>query len=265
MIDSHAHLDDAQFGSESGRIVERAAASGLRGIVSAGVDLESSYANLALAERYDIVYATAGFHPHEAQKLRPQDLEILAELAAHPKVVAIGEIGLDYFREHSPRDVQREALRQQLELASHVQLPVVVHIREADADTYAMLREWAGGMPAAIRAQGRLGMIHCFSGDRAAAERYVELGFHISLACPVTYPNAQRTREVAAAAPLERLLSETDSPYLPPQALRGKRNEPANVRAVAETIAAQRTMPVEVVMEQTALNAARLFGLPERS
>lgn len=261
MIDSHLHLDDPQFESEVAAVIGRAESAGIKAKVTAGVDLESSRAAVSLAERYVSVYAAVGFHPHDAVKMRAGDLRELRTLAKHPKVVAIGEIGLDYYRDHSPREVQRRVFQEQLELAAELGLPIVVHSRETSQETYQALSEWSkeaksryAGLP--------LGMLHCFSGDLAAALRYAELGFFISLAGPVTYPNARKTREVAAGVPLDRLLTETDAPYLPPQGRRGQRNEPAYLCAIIAQVACLRGMESTVVASATAHNATALFRLP---
>lgn len=261
MIDSHVHLEDPKLTLDADAVVRRAVAAGVRAMITAGVDLPTSGASVAFAERYPQVYAAVGFHPHDAEKMAAGDLERLRALAAHQKVVAIGEIGLDYYRDHSPRPTQRRVLEQHLELAADLALPVVVHSREAAQDTRDILSRWA--RQAAGRYGGRsLGMLHCFSGDLAAALGYVERGFLISLAGPVTYPNARKTHQVATDVPLDRLLVETDAPYLPPQGLRGQRNEPANVAAVVAQIARLRGQPGEAVAEATARNAVALFQLP---
>ena len=260
MIDSHLHLDDDKFGEEVAAVIERAEEAGVTAMVTAGVDLASSRAALALAERHAAVYAAVGFHPHEAATMQPEDTRELRRLADHPKVVAVGEIGLDYYRDHSPRETQRRVMQDQLDLAAELGFPVVVHNRKADRDIYAILSRWSEA--AASSYQGRsLGMLHCFSEDLEAALRYIALGFCVSLAGPVTYPNAGKAWEVAGGVPLDRLLVETDSPYLPPQSRRGHRNEPAHVAAVVAQIASQRKLSPADVAAQTAHNAAALvFG-----
>lgn len=262
MIDSHVHLDDAKYGErEIEEVVARARLAGVTAMLCAGVDLESSRRVVGLADRFPEVYAAVGFHPHEASKLTDGDLAHLRTLAAHPKVVAVGEIGLDYHYDHSPRETQRRSLRAQLELAAGLGYPVVVHSRNSSEDMWALLSDWAAG--SAHRYGGRpLGMLHCFSEDLAAARRYVDLGFYISLACTVTYPKSAHTRTVAAELPLDRLLTETDAPYLPPQPRRGQRNEPAHVNAVVDQIASVRGLAPALVAAQTAMNAAALFSFP---
>jgi TatD DNase family protein len=208
---------------------------------------------VALAEAQAHIFAAVGFHPHDAAKLTLADLQTLRELAQHPKVKAIGEIGLDYYRDLSPRDVQAKAFRQQLELAADLDLPVIIHCREAFDDVIAILREWQ-----ASNKQAR-GVLHSFSGDRAQAEQVFEIGFRIGLTGPITFPKAEEMRAVAQAAPMDRLLIETDAPYLTPAPNRGKRNEPAYVRRVAEKIAEVRGLTVEAVAAQTTANADSLF------
>lgn len=264
MIDCHVHLDDEKFLHDVDAVIEAAEAAGVHVMVSAGIDVESSHAVVQLAERHHAVWAAVGFHPHEVSRMTFEDLVELRLLAAHPKVVAIGEVGLDFHYQHSPRDVQRVALRQLLDLAAEVGLPVVVHNRAANACMRHMLGEWAaevapeyGGRP--------LGMLHCFSEDAGQAEYYTGLGFYVSLAGPVTYPNAKATHEVAAKAPLDRLLTETDSPYLPPQGQRGQRNTPANVAAVVQRIADLRELAPATVAAAVDRNAEALFRFRARA
>ena len=192
-----------------------------------------------------------GVHPHDAKTVTPSVLDELRSLARHPKVVAVGEIGLDYYRDLSPRPVQRRAFADQLALASELALPVVVHSREAHADVLAALREWEG-----------TGVLHSYSGGPERLEEVLGSGFFIAISGPVTFPKANRLRAVASAAPLERLLVETDCPYLTPKPYRERRNEPAYVRYVAEAVARARGASAEVVVHGTADNARRLFGIP---
>jgi len=238
-------------------------------IVNAGAGLEASQAGVALTETYPQVYAAVGVHPHEAKTLNEDVLEKLRTLAQRPKVVAIGEIGLDYYRDYSPRPVQRQAFQQQLALAKEMDKPIIVHDREAHDDVMNMLRQWVredyrpsatGHRPSAIGHQP-VGVMHCFSGDLAMAREVIEMGFYISIPGPVTFTNARRLPELVRALPLERLLIETDCPYLTPHPHRGKRNEPAYVRLVAEAIAQIRGIPLEQVARITTANARALFGL----
>jgi TatD DNase family protein len=211
-----------------------------------------------LAQQYAGIYAAVGVHPHDAKTLDAAALEELRALARSPHIVAIGEIGLDYYRDLSPRDVQRRAFQQQLELAADLGLPVIIHDRDAHDDTLAMLSEWRATLGARNSPSG---VLHSFSGDVAVAERAIEAGFCIGVSGPVTYRKADQTREVARAVPLDRLLIETDAPYLTPQPYRGKRNEPAYVRSVAQAVAEARGLTLAQVAVQTTANAAALFRL----
>lgn len=263
MIDSHCHLDSPQFKKDLPQVMERARQAGVTLIVVPGVDLPSSRAAVALAEVHQDVVAAVGVHPHDAQTLDEEGQRELRELARQSQVVAIGEIGLDYYRDLSPRDVQRRAFERQLELAAESNLPVIVHDRDAHDDVLAILRGYRKLVFDKNQLSG-LGVIHSFSGDAAMAELVLELGFYIGVSGPVSYPNAEKARAVVRAVPLERLLIETDAPYLAPQAKRGKRNEPAYVRYVAEAIAAAKSLNVEQVIEQTARNAHDVFHIPLR-
>ncbi len=251
LVDSHAHLDFPQFDADRGTAIERAREAGLVAILNVGADLASSRAAVALAERYDLIYAAVGVHPHDAKTVTPAVLDQLRALARHPKVVAIGEIGLDYYRDLSPRPVQRRAFADQLALAAELGLPVVVHSREAHDDVLAALRGWDG-----------VGVLHSYSAGPERLDEVLSLGFAVGISGPVTFPNAHRLRKVAAAVPADRLLVETDCPYLTPVPHRGRRNEPAYVRYVVEAVARARGLPPESVAEATARNAARLFCLP---
>ncbi len=263
LVDTHAHLDFSKFEEDRQAVLTRAWEAGLGAIVTIGVDLPSSQRAVALAEAYEGVYATVGMHPHDAKKLDGEVLARFRELGRHEKVVAVGEIGLDFYRDLSPRDVQQRAFQAQLAWAGRLGKPVVIHDREAHETLMEVLVEWAEeqwGSPL----EGRLGVLHTFSGDLAMAELAVELGFYISIAGPVTYQNAGQLPEVVRTLPLERLLVETDAPFLAPHPHRGRRNEPAYVRLVAERIAALRGVPWAEVAEATTTNAQHLFGLKTR-
>jgi len=251
LIDSHAHLDFGHFNADREAVIERAREAGLVTIVNIGTSLASSRATVKLAEQYDFIYAAVGVHPHDAKTVTPAVLDELRALTRHPKVVAIGEIGLDYYRDLSPRDVQRRAFAEQLALAAELRLPVVIHSREAHADVLAALRGWEG-----------TGVLHSYSAGPEHLEEVLGLGFSIGISGPVTFPKAERLREVAAAVPLERLLVETDCPYLTPVPYRGRRNEPAYVQYVVEAVACARKMPAETVAQATVDNTRRLFGVP---
>ena len=253
LVDTHAHLDDRQFSDDRVEAIQRSLAADVCYIITVGTDLDSSRAAVALAHKHASVYAAVGVHPHDATQVGPEVLERLRQHAGNDKVVAIGEIGLDFYRNLSPHDRQREAMVAQLELARHLNKPVIIHDRDAHAETMTILRE---------KGRSWRGVLHCFSGDREMAREAIRMGFYISFAGPVTFANARRLQELARELPLERILIETDAPYLAPQPMRGKRNEPAYVRWVAAKIAGLREMPLERVAEVTTENARQLFGLP---
>jgi len=261
LIDSHAHLDSSRYNADLSAVIKRARKAGLVAIVNIGADLDSSRAAVALAETYKFIHATVGFHPHGAKEVTPRKLDELREMARHPKVVAIGEIGLDYYRDRSPRPVQRRVFAQQLELATELELPVVIHDRDANDDVIAVLRDWLiSSPPMGGIERGRLGVFHTYSAGPERLEEVLELGFYISISGPVTFPKAEKLREVAAKVPLDRLLIETDCPYLTPEPHRGRRNEPAYVQYVAEAIARVRGVSPKAVAKATTDNTRRLFG-----
>jgi TatD DNase family protein len=256
LVDSHAHIDARLYAKDRDQVIARAEDAGVRFIINAGFDLESSRASLKLAQQYAGVFVALGFHPHNAARMRDGDLDILAQLSQEPKVVAIGEIGLDFYRNLSPKEAQIEAFKRQLELAETLGLPVIIHSRNAEEEVFAILAEWAGRQKSQ-----HLGVLHCFSGDRELAERYIALGFFLSLAGPVTYP-ASNTAQIVSDIPLNRLLIETDCPFLTPLPYRGKRNEPAYLPLVVEKIGQIRGLSVAEVAENTTQNAVQLFRLP---
>ena len=270
LVDTHAHLDDDRFGAEVGDVIRRAVDAGVGQMISVGTDLPSSRAAVALAESYGEVYATVGVHPHGATKLSPAVLDEIHSMAAHPKVVAVGETGLDFYRDLSPKEAQREAFRAQLQLAMHANKPVVVHIRDqkgqnqAHGEALTILRGWAADLPASRRADpsARLGVLHCFSGEEAWARKALALGFCLGVDGPVTFPNAKALQAMVASLPLDAWLLETDCPYLAPQAQRGRRNEPAFLPYIAAKVAELNKVDIQDVAEVTSANARRLFRLP---
>jgi TatD DNase family protein len=255
-VDSHAHLDDADFDADRAAVIERARAAGLRYLlaVGGGTGPDNLEAPVALAERHDRVYATVGVHPHDARHFAEHHAELIRKLAQHPRVVGIGEIGLDYHYDNSPRDIQKHVLIRQLELAQEARLPIVIHCREAWADLTEIIQaHW--------KSSGLGGILHCFSGARQDALKFLDWGFQVSFAGNVTYKKAENLREAAREIPLDRLLTETDSPYLAPVPYRGKRNEPAFVIEVARTLAALRHLSVEEFGEIAVRNFELFFGL----
>jgi TatD DNase family protein len=249
LIDSHAHLDDRAFAKDRAAVIARCFEASI-GVITIGADLRSSREAVRLAERHRGIWATVGVHPHDAKTVNTHVLGELEELAKH--AVAIGEIGLDYYRDLSPRDVQRQVFAEQLALAERLDLPVAIHNRESTDDLLATLRE---------RGHTHRGVIHSFLGDRALAETFLGLGFHLGIGGPITFPKNGTLRHAVKAIPLERILLETDSPYLTPVPYRGRRNEPAYAHYAAEAIAEIKGIAAEDVACRTTENTERLFGL----
>lgn len=263
-IDSHCHLENKRYNDDRADVFARARAAGLEALLAIGNGDGPGTGTLdcavKLAEQYEYVYATVGIHPHEAALAKQADFDELQRLAQHPKVIAWGEIGLDYFYDHSPRDVQQSVFLQQMEMAREAKLPIVIHCRPSDNsenawdDTLRLIREhWAPS--------GLGGVLHCFTGTVEHAKAGVDLGFIISFAGNITYPKAQNIRDAAAIVPLDRMFIETDSPYLAPVPHRGKRNEPAFVVEVARTIGGLRGISPEEIGMQTSQNFYNFFGL----
>lgn len=255
LIDSHAHIQGKEYADEREAVIARARQAGVDKIIAVGGagDMSSNTKATALADAFPNVYATVGMHPHDAKDVGAEDLAKLRELAAHPKVVAIGETGLDYYYSHSPHDVQRRVFGQFIQMARETDLPIVVHERDAAQEAAELLRKEGSGK---LR-----GVIHCFTGNYEAACAYLDLGFYLSFTGIITFKNAEPLREVVQKVPLERMLVETDSPYLTPVPHRGKRNEPAYVRWVAETIAKVKGIGFESVAETTTHNVQDLFKI----
>ena len=257
-IDSHAHLDLPEFDADRTEVIARAAAAGVTRIITVGIDITSSRQAIALAEQHNGIYATAGVHPGSAASARPEDIDTLTQLAGHPRVVAIGETGLDYYRMRSPKETQVKWLMHQLELSHNTGLPVSLHSRLAEPDLGDIVSRWATSHPV----EGKLrGVVHCFGGDAATAARYSDIGFCISFAAYIGYPSARSMADVVRSVPDDRLLIETDCPFLPPPGRRGQRNEPSYIVQTAEVLAEFRGVPVEEIARQTRQNAERLFGL----
>ncbi len=261
LIDTHSHLQFGEFKSDRDAALERAWEAGLEGVIVLGVDAASSEAAIVLAEANPRVHAAVGCHPHDAATLDQESWRRLQELTQHPRVVAVGEIGLDFYRNRSPREDQVRALEKELALAAELRLPVAVHCREAHSEMYPILERWAEEARLLFEEGRPLGVMHYFSGSLDLARRYVEMGFLISIHTSVTYPKSERTREVAAGIDLNSLVLETDSPYGAPQSRRGRRNEPACVAEAAACVAELRGLTIETVAERTGSNADRLFGL----
>ena len=262
MIDSHAHLDFPDFNKDREEVLARARQQGVDTIITVGTDLSSSRTSLRIAQQHPGVFSTIGYHPHNALELHAGDLTRIAELANDARVVAVGEIGLDFFRRLSPRQHQIEAFQQQLDLAVELGLPVVIHSRNAHKEVFEILSRWVESVSPSAGKSKLLGVIHCYSGDMELAESYIEMGFLISLPGTVTYPSARDRVAVARQLPLNKLLVETDAPFLAPQMHRGRRNEPSYIPLIVDKIAQIKDIPAETVAEATTDNAVRLFRLP---
>ncbi len=252
LVDSHAHLDSGQYKNDLDIVITRARENGISHMLTIGCDLESSRSSVALAHKYDSIYAAVGVHPHDAREINPESLKELEHLLSQPKVVALGEIGLDYYRDHCPHDIQQEAFRQQIRLARKVNKPIIVHDRDAHADLLRIMSE--------ENASEVGGVVHCFSGDTDMARRCIDLGFYISFTGNITYPKNEELRQVVKNISIDKMLIETDCPYLSPQPYRGKRNEPGYVRHCAEQIAEVKGLTYADVARITSRNCHDLFG-----
>ena len=253
LFDTHAHLNATQFEEDFQEVIQRALDEGVSHIVVVGFDRITIRRAIELAETYEFIYAAVGWHPVDAIDMTNDDLLWIEQLAGHPKVVALGEMGLDYYWDKSPKDIQKEVFRKQISLAKKVSLPIIIHNREATADIVQILQE--------ENASEVGGIMHCYSGSIEVAEQCMDMNFYISFGGPVTFKNAKKPKEVAAVVPIEKLLIETDCPYLTPHPYRGKRNEPSYVKYIAEQIAQLKGLTVEEVAQKTSENAKKLFGI----
>jgi TatD DNase family protein len=268
LTDTHCHLDYHKFDPDRAEVIQRANDSGLIRLLVPGLHHRSSKEAVRLAEKYPGVYAAVGFHPTNLEEFTEKTFETVKELARHPKVVAIGEIGIDYYwvKENEKRAFQREALRRQLQFAREIEKPVVIHMREendawsGDASIHLLeiLGEWRNGLPGTLAE--RPGVLHSFNGDLKTAQEALALGFYIGVTGPVTYKNADKKREIIRQIPLDRILVETDSPFLAPVPFRGKRNEPVFVHHIADKIAEIHSKSPAEIAATTTVNAARLFA-----
>ena len=254
LIDSHAHLDMKQFDSDRNQVIDRALSADVRHIITVGIDIRSSRNALNLATHYPALFATTGIHPHNTDSVNKNDLDEIALIAQHERSVAIGEIGLDFYRNLSPRETQKQLFEQQLNIAISLDLPVVIHDRDAHEETLTIL--------SSFRRNRLTGMIHCFSGDYNLAQAFIDMGYYISIPGTVTFNNASHIQDVARRVPLNRLLLETDAPFLAPTPYRGKRNEPSYIVNTAQKIANLRGISFKDITYQTSKNVCQLFNLP---
>jgi TatD DNase family protein len=252
IIDTHAHLDSAVFDEDREEVINRAIQAGIGKIVNIGFNRETIPTTIALSEKYEMIYAAVGWHPQDAVNMLSEDLDWIAELCAHPKVVAIGEIGLDYYWDTSPKEVQHQVFREQIRLARRLSKPIIIHNRDAHQDVVRILRE--------EKAEDVGGIMHCYSGSWEIAQECLNMNFHISFGGPVTFKNAIQPKEVLAKVPLDRLLIETDAPYLAPHPFRGKRNESAHITLVAEAAALIKQVNIDEIIKLTTNNAINLLG-----
>ncbi len=250
-FDTHTHLDDDRFNEDRAIVIQKMRDAGVSLAVNIGADMESSAKSVKIAREYDFIYAAVGVHPHDVENMTEQDMETLKQLAQDKKVVAIGEIGLDYYYDNSPRELQKKWFRRQIELAKELNLPYVVHDRDAHADCMEIIKE-SGYFR---------GVMHCYSGSTEMAQELLKLGFYISFAGPVTFKNGKRAKEAAKAVPMDKLLIETDSPYLTPEPYRGQRNDSSYVPYVAREIAALKGLTEEETARLTLENGKRFFGI----
>ncbi len=253
LFDSHCHLENERFADDLDAVMERMAAHGVTRCILAGSDMETSEKIAALTLESPVIYGAVGVHPHEAKFFRDSDLDLLGDWLTNPRIVAVGEIGLDYYYDHSPRNIQQEVFLKQLHFAYEQKAPVIFHVRDAHGDVLDMLRARNNQMPA--------GVLHCFSGSVESAKLYLDMGFYLSFAGPITFKNAHNLVEVAKYCPPDRLLVETDSPYLAPEPMRGKRNEPGFVRFVAQRVAEIRGIAPETLADLATQNTCTLFGI----
>lgn len=256
LIDTHCHLDDESFAGDVEEVVARAMEAGVSRIIVPAIDRDNTGAVLALTTRFEGVFGAIGIHPNSAADWQDEWLPDLRSLALHPKVVAIGEIGLDYYWDKTPPTIQRRAFDAQLMLAAELSLPVIIHNREAGTDVIEQLAA------STLNGRDRAGVLHSFSGDWGMAEAALGMGFYLGFTGPLTYKKADQLREIASRAPLDRVLIETDAPYLTPHPFRGRRNEPAYVSLVAERLADLRGLPLEDIARITTANAETLFTFP---
>lgn len=253
LIDTHVHLNAEQYVDDLDEVIERARENGIEKMVVIGCDRPTIERTMELIDEHEDIYGVIGWHPVDAIDCTDEDLEWIEQLSKHEKIVGIGEMGLDYHWDKSPKDVQKDLFKKQIELAKRVNLPIIIHNREATEDCVAILKE--------MHAEEIGGIMHAFSGDESVADEIIDMNFYVSLGGPVTFKNAQLPKDIAVHVPIDRLLVETDAPYLTPHPYRGKRNEPAYVKLVAEKIAELRQISYEELARTTSENAKRLFKI----
>ncbi|WP_099190964.1 TatD family hydrolase [Tepidibacter mesophilus] len=253
LFDTHSHLTDNRFNEDREEVIKKIRESGVELLLNPGADIPSSLKAVELSKKHDFIYASVGVHPHDVEDMDEGSIEVLRELAKNEKVVAIGEIGLDYYYDNSPRDLQRKWFEEQIKLANELKLPIIIHDRDAHQDTLDIIKNTKSEEIGCV--------LHCYSGNVELAKEYIKMGCMISIAGPVTFKNNKKTIEVIKQIPLDNLLIETDSPYLTPHPHRGKRNDSSYVRYIAETIAIEKEISYETVCEVTKENGKRFFNI----
>ncbi len=256
LIDTHCHLDFKDFDEDRDDVIKRAAEEGIKYIINVGSSVEGSERSLALSKKYEFVFASVGIHPHDADTVNKAVIMKMRGMAKDKKVVAIGEVGLDYYRNNSPKEAQRSSFREFIKLAAELNLPLIIHNREAGAESIAILKEEMGDN---VR-----GVMHCFSGDEDFLERCLDSGLYVSFTCNVTFKNAAGLRDIMRKVPIEKMFLETDAPFLAPQVLRGQRNEPSYLKYLVREIALAKGVSGEKVADVTTENAVNFFGLDGR-
>jgi len=259
MIDTHCHINFDSYDADREAVIQRAAEAGVPRIINPAVDLETSRDGISLSGKSEGLYAAVGFHPNSTTDFAEAMLDEIAELSQQPKVVAIGEIGLDYYWDKSPKQKQFQAFESQLALAARLELPVIIHNREASDDVMAILENWVGGLPGSLKT--RPGALHSFSATAEIAERALNAGFYLGFTGPITYKKADELRRIATSVPLDKIVVETDGPFLTPEPFRGKRNEPAYIPYIVDRLAALHRVSTEEMAQATTSNAERLFRL----
>lgn len=260
LIDTHCHLNFDSYDDDRQEVVERAANAGVQRVIIPAIDLQSAKDAIRLSRQFPGVYVAIGIHPNSSTNVYKNDFKTLVELAREPKAIAIGEIGLDYYRNRSPKSRQLDAFQAQLVLAAELELPVIIHNRDAGDDVMALLEEWVRTTPESLRT--RPGVLHSFSAPRDIADRALDIGFYLGFTGPITFKNADALRQIATVIPQNRIVVETDGPFLTPVPYRGKRNEPAYIPHIVERLASLRNVTVEAMAQTTTDNAIALFNLP---
>jgi TatD DNase family protein len=260
LIDTHCHLNFDSYDEDREAVIERASSANVKQIIIPATDLATTREAIELSTQYDRIFASVGVHPNSTANFKHEDVETLETLANNPKVVAVGEIGLDYYWDKSPKEAQARALESQLQLATTLELPVIIHNRDASDDVMSILENWANALPESL--QDHPGVLHSFSAPPDIAKRALNAGFYLGFTGPITFKNADELRRIAATVPIDRILVETDGPFLTPTPYRGKRNEPAYIPHIVDRLAALRQISVEEMGKATTENAIRLFHLP---